>query len=70
MKKIFALLLAFVMVFSLAACGDKNPDKPAKNHNSVNNNNFFCQPHLFQSVCHEGHLPEIICCDTAVSITY
>ena len=28
MKKIFALLLAFVMVFSLAACGDKNPDKP------------------------------------------
>ncbi len=28
MKKIFALLLAIVMVFSLAACGDKNPDKP------------------------------------------
>ena len=28
MKKIFALLLAFVMVFSLAACGDKNPNKP------------------------------------------
>lgn len=28
MKKFFALLLALVMVFSLAACGDKNPDKP------------------------------------------
>ena len=28
MKKLFALLLAFLMVFSLAACGDKNPDKP------------------------------------------
>ena len=28
MKKIFALLLALVMMFLLAACGDKNPDKP------------------------------------------
>lgn len=28
MKKIFALLLALAMTFSLAACGDKNPDKP------------------------------------------
>ncbi len=28
MKKIFALLLALVMMFSLAACGDKTPDKP------------------------------------------
>lgn len=28
MKKLFAILLAFIMVFSLAACGDKNPDNP------------------------------------------
>ncbi len=28
MKKLFAILLALLMVFSFAACGDKNPDKP------------------------------------------
>ncbi len=28
MKKIFAIILAFLMLFSLTACGDKNPDKP------------------------------------------
>ena len=28
MKKIFAIILACLMVFSLAACSDKNPDKP------------------------------------------
>ncbi len=28
MKKIFAIILAFLMLFSLAACGDKNPEKP------------------------------------------
>lgn len=28
MKKIFAVILACLMVFSLAACSDKNPDKP------------------------------------------
>ena len=28
MKKIFAIILALLMLFSLTACGDKNPDKP------------------------------------------
>ncbi len=28
MKKIFAIILACLMLFSLAACSDKNPDKP------------------------------------------
>ncbi len=28
MKKIFAIILACLMLFSLAACGDKNPEKP------------------------------------------
>lgn len=28
MKKFFAIILACLMLFSLAACGDKNPDKP------------------------------------------
>ena len=28
MKKLFAILLTLLMVFSFAACGDKNPDKP------------------------------------------
>ncbi len=28
MKKIFAIILAFLMLFSLTACGDKNPDNP------------------------------------------
>ena len=28
MKKIFAVILALLMLFSLTACGDKNPDKP------------------------------------------
>ena len=28
MKKIFAIILALLMLFSLTSCGDKNPDKP------------------------------------------
>ena len=28
MKKIFAIILALLMLFSLTACGDKNPDNP------------------------------------------
>ena len=31
MKKVFALLLALVLVFSLAACGKKEDEKPAEN---------------------------------------
>ena len=34
MKKIFAVLLALAMLFSFAACGDDNPDKPKTSGNS------------------------------------
>lgn len=37
MKRIFALLLAIVMVFSLAAC-NKNPDDPQKTPSNLENN--------------------------------
>ena len=44
MKKLFALLLVFLMVFSLAACGDNNttdPDKdnPGTSQGGENNDN-------------------------------
>jgi len=35
MKKLFALLLVFLMVFSLAACGDNNTTDPDKDSPSV-----------------------------------
>ena len=43
MKKIFALLLALMMIFSLAACGDNNTtdpdkDKPGVSQSGENNN--------------------------------
>lgn len=38
MKKIIAMILAFVMVFSLAACGAGNTNEPADN-NATNNEN-------------------------------
>ena len=37
MKKILALLLAFVMVLSLSACGETNTDKPATEENGEGN---------------------------------
>ena len=35
MKKLFALLLAMMMIFSLAACGDNNTTDPDKDNPSV-----------------------------------
>ena len=38
MKKIFALLLAMMMIFSLAACGDNNTTDPDKDNPGVSQN--------------------------------
>ena len=35
MKKIFALLIAMIMVFALAACGDNNTTDPDKDNPGV-----------------------------------
>ncbi|MBQ8015831.1 MAG: hypothetical protein IJ264_06575 [Clostridia bacterium] len=47
MKKIFALLLALVMMFSLAACGDENPDKPDNTKAQSGNSDSGIESSLF-----------------------
>jgi len=47
MKKIFALLLALLMVFSLAACGDDTPDKPDNTKQPSANSDANIEASLF-----------------------
>ena len=47
MKKIFALLLALVMMFSLAACGDKNPENPDNTKQPSANSDAAIEASLF-----------------------
>ncbi len=47
MKKIFVLLLALVMMFSLAACGDKNPEKPDNTKAPSNNTDSVIEASFF-----------------------
>ena len=47
MKKIFALLLALVMMFSLAACGDDTPDIPDNTKAPSNNTDSVIEASFF-----------------------
>ncbi|MBQ4338262.1 MAG: hypothetical protein IJC37_02450 [Clostridia bacterium] len=47
MKKLSALLLALIMVFSLAACGDKNPEKPDNTKAPSNSSGSGIEASLF-----------------------
>lgn len=54
MKKIFVLLIALVMVFSLAACGDKNPDKPDNTEQTSSNSVADIESSLFAVKLSDG----------------
>ncbi len=47
MKKLFALLLVFLMVFSLTACGDDTPDKPDNTKQPSGNSDAAVEASLF-----------------------
>ncbi len=47
MKKLFAILLALIMVFSLVACGDKNPDNPDNSQKPSGNSADSIETSLF-----------------------
>ena len=54
MKKIIALLLVLVMVFGLAACGDKG------GNNAANNNAAPAEPKILR-MAHKGDTTGLLC---------